>query len=312
MAKSPRSLSGSVVAITGGARGIGRATAAALVREGAKVAIGDVDADAARATAGELGEPVAAFELDVTDRGSFASFLDRAENELGPLDALINNAGIMALGPFLEETDRAAQRMIDINVHGVMLGMKLALPRMVARGRGHIVNIASGAGKSGFPGAATYCASKHAVVGVSEAVASELLKTPIELSVVLPAVVNTELAAGLSRARGVRISEAADVADAIVEALRAPRFDVYVPRSLGPITKLMGVLPRRARLLVARALRADQVLARVDAGKRSPYAERLEATDRRPLAAPAPAGELPAAGAGGDPLAVADAVESGR
>src|SRR5204862_3259577 len=96
--RSPRPVAGRVVAITGAARGIGRATATALVREGARVAIGDLDAEAAQRTADELG--CVAHELDVTDPDSFERFLDRVEEEVGPLDVLVNNAGILHLGPF--------------------------------------------------------------------------------------------------------------------------------------------------------------------------------------------------------------------
>ena len=152
MARQPLSLRGRIVAITGGARGIGKATARALVLKGAKVAIGDLDRELAEQTAAEIGGGTLALELDVTHRDSFEGFLDQVEERLGPLDVLVNNAGIMPLGRFVEEDDATAQRMVDINVHGVLYGMKLALPRMQRRGSGHIVNIASQAGKTGFPG----------------------------------------------------------------------------------------------------------------------------------------------------------------
>ena len=159
MAKEPRSVGGKVVAITGGARGIGKATAAALVREGAKVAIGDLDKPLAEEAAAELGGETIGLELDVTRRDSFANFLDQVSERLGPLDVLINNAGIMPIGPFTGEDDATARRMIDINLHGVIYGMKLVLPGMRERGRGHVVNLASQAGKAGLPGGATYCAA---------------------------------------------------------------------------------------------------------------------------------------------------------
>ena len=174
MAKAPRSLAGKVVAITGGARGIGRATAAALIAQGARVAIGDIDAPLAEQTASELGSGTVGLPLDVTNRESFDGFLTEVENRLGPLDVVINNAGIMPIGPFVDETDATAQRMVDINLHGVIYGSKLALERFMPRGRGHLVNIASVAGKGGFPGGATYCATKHAVVGLSEAIRAEV------------------------------------------------------------------------------------------------------------------------------------------
>jgi NADP-dependent 3-hydroxy acid dehydrogenase YdfG len=149
MAKQPRILAGQTAAITGGARGIGRATAQALLLQGMKVAIGDVDLDAARQAATDLGSSTVGLPLDVTDRASFTAFLDSTEEQLGPVDVLVNNAGIMQVGRFIDEDDLTARRMVDINIHGVILGTKLALERMVARDRGHIVNISSQAGKFG-------------------------------------------------------------------------------------------------------------------------------------------------------------------
>ena len=271
MAKQPRQLNGIVAAVTGGARGIGRATAQAFVRHGMKVAIGDLDVAAARQTASELGPQAAAFELNVCDRASFKRFLDDAEAQLGPVDVLVNNAGIMQIGPFLDEDDATAQRQVDINVHGVLFGMKEVLPRMLARNRGHLVNIASTAGKAGFPGGATYCGTKHFVVGASEAVRAELRETPIEVSCVMPGIVNTELATGLQEARGVKNVNPEDVADEIVDALRSPRFDVFVPRSIGPINKVLGILPRAGREGFARALKADRVLLQADPNARAAY-----------------------------------------
>jgi NADP-dependent 3-hydroxy acid dehydrogenase YdfG len=274
MARRRRSLAGKVVAITGAARGIGKATATALTRKGARVAVGDLDRELAQQTAAELGGGAVALQLDVTDRDSFSSFLDRAERELGPIDVLINNAGIMPLGRFAEEDDATARRMVDINLYGVILGTKLALERMEPRNRGHIVNIASQAGKSGFPGGATYSATKHAVVGLSEAVRAELFETEIEVSCVMPAIVNTELAAGLKEARGVKNLEPEQVADAIVNALESPRFDVWVPRSTQFIATAMSVVPRRGREALGRLLKADKVLAEADPAQRVAYEDR--------------------------------------
>jgi NADP-dependent 3-hydroxy acid dehydrogenase YdfG len=272
MAKQPpRILTGQVAAITGGARGIGNETAHHLIAQGMRVAIGDLDGAATEAVAAELGSEARGYALDVTDRASFEAFVDAAEADLGPLDVLINNAGIMQLGPFLEEEDVVAERQIDINVHGVLHGMKIALPRFVARGSGHLVNIASSAGKGGFPGGATYCGTKHFVVGVSEAVRGELRDTPVELSCVMPGVVNTELAAGLKEARGVRNVNPEDVAAAIVECLQVPRFDVFVPKSIGPIYQVMSALPRGGRERISRVLKADQVLADADPAARRTY-----------------------------------------
>lgn len=288
MAKQPRILAGQTAAITGAARGIGKATAQALLRQGMKVAIGDVDLAAAQQTATELGASTVALPLDVTERASFSAFLDKAEEQLGPVDVLVNNAGIMPVGRFIDEDDLTARRMIDINLHGVIIGMKLAMERMVERDRGHIVNISSQAGKFGAPGGATYSATKHAVVGLSEAVRGELrlMKANIDLSYVMPFVVNTELGGGLGEARGMKVLEPTEVADAIVEALQTGRVEVWVPKSAKRTSMLGVLLPRRLSEGMARALKADQVLAGADASARRGY--ELRASQSEPALAPAP------------------------
>ena len=278
MARQLKPVAGRVVAITGGARGIGAATAGALVRRGARVAIGDLVLELAECTASELGGGTVALQLDVTDRHSFEAFVEEVERQLGPLDVLVNNAGIMPVGPFLAEDEAGAHRIIDIDVHGVIIGTKLAARRMVGRGTGHIVNIASQAGKAGMPGLATYCAAKHAVVGFSEAVRGELRDTGVEVSCVMPAVVNTELTAGMKQARGVKQIEPEDVAEAIVGALERPHFDVHVPRSLGVVGAVVSLLPRRGREAIGRAMRADKVAVDVDFAARSAYEARAAAS----------------------------------
>jgi NAD(P)-dependent dehydrogenase (short-subunit alcohol dehydrogenase family) len=278
MAKAPRSLVGQTVAITGGARGIGRATAAALISQGARIAIGDIDASLAEHTAQELGGGTIGLPLDVTNRDSFETFLEEVEARLGPLDVMINNAGIMPVGPFVEETDGTAQRLIDINLHGVIFGSKLALTRFLPRGRGHLVNIASTAGKAGFPGGATYCATKHAVVGLSEAIRAEVRGTEIGVSIVMPVGVNTELYSGLQAARGFKTAEPEDVADAIVEALQTGRVDVFVPKSVGRVLRLTSLVGRRVSDAVTRVLKADQVLTNPNHAARAAYEQRLGST----------------------------------
>jgi NADP-dependent 3-hydroxy acid dehydrogenase YdfG len=294
MARSPRPLAGRTVAITGGARGIGRATAAACVRAGMKVAIGDVDLAAAQRTAGELAHGTIAVQLDVCNRSSVRNFLDVVEERLGSLDVLVNNAGIMHLGTLADEDDDSARRQVDINVHGVLHGMKEALPRMTARGSGHIVNMASTAGRGGFAGAATYSGTKHFVVGASEAVRFELRGGPVEISCIMPVVVNTELAAGASNARFVAKLEPEDVADAVVKTLRFPRFEVFVPRYMNAMMTFAAILPRAAREGMARALKADQVFMTRDDEARREYelrAARSEPALREVPPAQAPASE---------------------
>lgn len=272
--KQVKSVTGKVVAITGGGRGIGKATAQALVRKGARVALGDLDLTLAEQTAAELGGQAVALQLDVTDKDSFADFLDGAEQELGPIDVVINNAGIMPLSRLEEESDETARILVDINIHGVINGTKLALERMLPRRGGHIVNIASQAGKAGIPGGATYCATKHAVVGLSEAVRLENLDRGIEVSVVMPAVVNTELGAGLPETAGIKKVEPEDVAEAIVEAIETNRFDVWLPKSSAALNVVLAAVPRRAREWIAHMLKGDKVLAEPDKAVRAAYEER--------------------------------------
>jgi NAD(P)-dependent dehydrogenase (short-subunit alcohol dehydrogenase family) len=279
MAKQPRSLTGKVVVITGGGRGIGAATAKALVARGARVAIGDVDLPTAERTAAELGGGTIARFLDVTDRPGFTAFLDEVEAELGPLDVLVNNAGIMQLSAVEDESDGAAVRQLELNLHGVIHGTKEAVRRMKPRGTGHVVNIASVAGKGGFPGGATYCAVKHGVVGFSEAVRLELRGTGLEVSCVMPSLVATELASGVGDSPFVKRAQPEDVADAIVRALEVPRFDVYVPKATGYITQVMAAFPRSVREASARLLKADRLLIDAAGGQgRAAYEARASAS----------------------------------
>src|SRR5918999_127028 len=277
MATEQRSLTGKVVAITGGGRGIGRAIAQALAREGARVAVGDLDRESAEQTAAALGEPALGLPLDVTDHAGLIAFLDEVEQRLDPLDVLVNNAGIMPVTPLVDESAESIARQLDLNLRAVIHGTQEAMRRMVPRGSGHIVNMASIAGRSGFPHLATYCATKHGVVGLSEAARVELRNTGVEVSVVMPSIVRTELAAGLADSR-VKAVEVDEVAREVLSALRRPRFDVFVPRSNGPLVQLTSPLPRRAREAIGRWLKADQALLKTDRSARAAYEARAAAS----------------------------------
>lgn len=271
MAKQERNLVGQIVAITGGARGIGKSTAQTLTRAGMKVAIGDLDGPLAAQTAEEIGAGTIGLQLDVTDFDSFSAFVASVQEQLGPIDVIINNAGIMQLGPYLDEDMATTKRMIDINIYGVDYGCRLTIPSMVARGHGHVVNIASAAGKAGYAHGATYCGTKHYVVGMSEAIRSELRGTGVEVSCVMPVAVQTELGGGLAETRAVKQALPQDVADEILSALRQPRFDVFVPRSVGPLNQVMSVMGRGPREALGRALKADKVLSTADHSVRKDY-----------------------------------------
>ena len=277
--REPRELRGLAVAVTGAARGIGHATARALHRAGMKVAIGDLDASLAEEAAAELGGDAVGLALDVTDPASFEAFLDAAEEALGPLDVLVNNAGILHLGPFVEEEDDATRRQVDVNLFGVINGTRLILPRFRARGGGHLVNVASSAGKVTPPGIATYTATKHAVVGLTEAVRAEHEGAGIDFSIVMPGVVKTEMIAGYASSPMVKEITPEDVADEIVDALRTGRIDVWVPRSLGRINRVMAAAPRGVREWIARRLGIDRITWDADRTARDAYESRAAASD---------------------------------
>ena len=266
-----------MVAITGGARGLGLAMAESLAGRGAHIALGDLDAELAAREAARLPGGAIGLRLDVTDPTSFRDYLAAAEQRLGPVDVLINNAGIMVCEPFLDEPESLTRRQIEINVHGVITGMRLAMPGMQARRSGHVINIASAAGKVGVAGEAVYVATKHAVVGLSEAVRYELRGTGVELSVVMPGLANTELASGMSAGRGMKLVEPEEVAAAVVETLERPRFAVYVPSSLGFLFQFSALLPQSARDFMNRMFQTDQIATKVDKTARATYAARASA-----------------------------------
>ena len=258
-------LAGRVVAVTGAGRGIGRATSDLLLSRGARVALGDLEPPAVD------GPSAVGLALDVTDRDSFRAFLAEAEAALGPLDVLVNNAGIMPIGPFLEESDTVTRRQVEVNVHGVVTGMKLTLPGMIDRGRGQVVNLGSAASLVGLPGEAVYCGTKFFVRGVSEAVRAELRGTGVEITVVEPNLAATRLGAGMEPARGSRLLDPEEVADAVVGAIERPRFEVSVPREIGPALRFRSLLPPRTRDALSRVLRMDKVAMDVRMEERAAY-----------------------------------------
>jgi NAD(P)-dependent dehydrogenase (short-subunit alcohol dehydrogenase family) len=265
---------GKVIVITGGARGIGLATATALHKLGAKVAIGDVDEVTVKESGADLGLDVYG-KLDVTDADSFSGFLDDVERQLGPIDVLINNAGIMPVGRIVDEADAVTRRILDINVYGVVLGSKLAARRMVPRGRGHIINVASLAGETYLAGAATYCASKHAVIGFTDAARIEYRRTGVKFSIVMPTFVNTELIAGTAGAKGLKNAEPADIADAIVKLVAKPRPRVRVTKTAGAIIASQKFMPRSLSEGLNRILGGEHVFTDdVDVAKRQAYEAR--------------------------------------
>lgn len=268
-------LEGSLVAITGAARGIGLATAKAFAAEGAEVALGDLDADLARLAAETIGERATGHALDVTDKGSFEAFLNEAASAHGKaLDVLVNNAGIMPNAAFLEQPEEVDRLTIDVNVHGVIHGMRLALPSMIEQGRGHVVNVASLAGKFPLKGLAVYNASKFAVVGLTAAARWELEDTGVSLTAVLPSAVRTELSSGIDLGRLPTV-DAEDIARAVVHSLKRRPAEVAVPAYVGSAAKMAPLIPEPVMRVGRRLLKDDAAINGVDPYVRDHYLERI-------------------------------------
>ncbi|OBI86297.1 SDR family oxidoreductase [Mycobacterium asiaticum] len=269
-----QSVAGKVVAITGGARGIGLAIATALHAAGAKVAIGDIDEATVKQSGERLGLAISR-SLDVTDRGSFTEFLDAVEKELGPLDVLVNNAGVIAVGDAVDEDDNITRRLFDINVHGVILGTKLAAQRMLPRRSGHVVNIGSLGSVVPTEGIATYCATKHAVLGYTDAVRMENHGSGVHFTVIMPTLTNTEMVAGVGHAKGFKNAEPKDVALAVVKVITKPQPRVAVPRSLGATVWAQRLMPQAVAEALGRALGTGRIFTSdLERDKREAYARR--------------------------------------
>lgn len=275
------------IAITGGAQGIGAATAREFAENGHAVAIGDIDAELAAKTAAliaaDTGATVVGLALDVTDPDAFAAFLDTVEAELGGLDVLVNNAGIMPTGPFLDEGDGVSDRQIDINLRAVVVGSKLAGRRFAARGRGQIVNIASVAGLMAAPGVAVYCATKYAVVGLGDALHQELAPQGVTVTTICPGYVDTQLIAGIPRpwlVQKLGFVQPEDVSNAIVESVEKTKGGQrIVPRKAGSMVLPTRMMPAVVRSAISRISGVQHVMNDTDEGERAAYRARTENLD---------------------------------
>jgi clavulanate-9-aldehyde reductase len=228
-------LTGQVVAVTGASSGIGEATALACARAGGAVALAARRADRIQALAeriaGEGGRAIAA-PADVGDEDQARAFVERAHSELGRLDVLVNNAGVMLLGPIEKAPTEEWRQMIHVNVFGVLYCTHAALPLMHDQGSGHIINISSVAGRVARAGSAVYNLTKWGVGAFSEALRQEAVQMGVRVTLVEPGAVATELASHnrpevleqiAKRFGGFTLLSAEDIANAILYAIGQPQ-----------------------------------------------------------------------------------------
>ncbi len=234
------SLDGTVALVTGASSGIGEATARALAAQGAKVAVAARRLERLEKLAGEIGgqgHTALAIEADITDREQAIAAVDRTVDELGRLDIVVNNAGQMLLGPIEDAPTEEWERMIDLNLKGLINTTHAAVPHLLAaaedseRGCADVVNISSVAGRIARAGSGVYNLTKHGVGAFSESFRQEFASRKVRSTVVEPGAVDTELSDHIrdgvrektrERFAAIRMLEAADVADAIAYALTRP------------------------------------------------------------------------------------------
>ncbi len=265
-------LAGKVIAITGGARGIGLQVASQLQEAGAIVVLGDVDLDALGKAAAELG--INGIELDVTAASSFERFLDEVELRVGPIDVLVNNAGIMPVGSFLDYTEELIRRTVDIDLIGVILGSRAAASRMVDGCGGQIVNISSVAGRLPNPGLTVYNGVKAGVIEFSEALDAELEPHGVRVSTVMPTFTHTGLIDGLQTNAVVTAVEPEQVATEVLQVIARPRVRVAAPRTMGWVG-VNTVLPQPVKRWLRRRTRTDSIFLFPDSAARADYNARI-------------------------------------
>ncbi len=242
-------LKGKTAVITGGAGGLGSATALALAREGMKVALWDLNGERVEERARALraaGFTAIGWALDVTDPAAVKIAAAEVERELGPAYLLNNNAGVHAPGDFLDASEADIRRQVEVNLNSYFWCCQAFVPRMVARGEGHVVMIASAAGLLGVPGMAAYSATKHAVVGFAESLRMELRRggaTAVGMTIVCPSFIDTGMFPGTTPPLFTPWLKPEALAKKIVAAVRSNRLYVREP-SMVKLIPLLKALPR--------------------------------------------------------------------
>jgi len=228
-----KDLRGKITLITGAARGMGKLHALNFAREGSTVVAVDVDGNELEKTASELkdsGFNIFSYLLDVSDREACFALADRVQSEVGPIDVLINNAGVVECYQVLEHTEYSIRRMTDVNYLGQVWMMQAVVPGMVSRGAGHVVNMCSVTGKASAARGAFYSATKHALIAATDAIRQELRGSGVRFTIVNPGYVNTGMFEGARVPIITRWQDPKKVADVVLEAVKKDRAEVCIPR----------------------------------------------------------------------------------
>lgn len=270
-------MDGAVALVTGGARGIGLAIAHRLAGMGARVVIADLDEAAATDAAREVGSGARGFVLDVTDFEEYLRVVDEIEDSIGPIDIVVNNAGIMPVGPLLSESRGVAEATMRVNFWSHYISFQVLAPRMIGRGRGHFINVTSAAGAIHSPGLASYVASKHAATGFARSAREELAGTGVTISTVMPSAVRTQLVDGIPFKwwEKLGIIPPSWVARDAVRTVHNRPAVVGSPRGTVLALRLQHLVPEWLWLLGRRVVNADRTVGPVDRQARSEYDGRI-------------------------------------
>lgn len=236
------------VLVTGAAKGIGAAIVQLCIEVGHGVVAVDIDADGLAELRDSLPE-IQTARLDVRDLGTWEEVASRVESQGGPIDVLVNNAGVCLPGPCDQVSAEDDRLTVEVNLLGVMNGVRTFLPRFLARGRGHVINVASMAAFAPAPDLASYCATKHAVRAYTHSCALDHRHAPVHWTLACPSAVETPMLDTMrkKRAGAVVFTEKPmppeRVARVIVDAIRTPKREVLVPSARGRIVRLLGLFP---------------------------------------------------------------------